>query len=262
MNMTPVAQETLQKGSRWSHGKNVIEEITKRFVGRIVTPENQQWQHAIARSGSVTNSLQINCYSDGKLSRKQCKCQLGLTFRVLPGCTDPTIGEITYCNVNHSSNCVVKNGSGRKRNAPIKQRCLEGENDGFTKGLVLHEQLSSSRTSHGKLLCNGIAKNNEGDMNIQQAYKYCRQVAKDTFTDHIADYTRLPALLMELQRLDPTGIYYLESKPLGDEYKKQLGIEDNIGREFVSVIIIPSYLFNSVWNSDSKIHIMDYFICH
>ena len=48
-------------------------------------------------------------------------------------CSDPTIGEITYCNLNHSSNCVVKNGSGRKRNAPIKQRCLEGENDGFTK---------------------------------------------------------------------------------------------------------------------------------
>ena len=168
-----VENNTLQKNSLWKSQSSALGEIKVSYIRAMNAA------HSEIRNGNVVvvhagglgnkNGLQINCNTDGKVSRKQAKCSAHcIAHEVKKG--EKEIGRITSINMVH--NC--SNNDGRKQNTYVRLQ-------GATWGGVAPTEVSIHGMSKGTHRQDGV------HMTYDQSYRLRKKANKDSYDDWIVD---------------------------------------------------------------------------
>ena len=79
---------------------------------------------------------------------------------------------------------------------------------------VLPATNSAKKSCFAKSLTQSVEKEGKIRMSVQQARRFLRDSNSDSYSSHIEQFTLVESLLLQLQNVDPLGVYYLKTQPL------------------------------------------------
>jgi hypothetical protein len=118
---------------------------------------------------------------------------------------------ITECNLKHSCSFLERDGC-QKYNAPTK--ILKRSCSSVLDNAVLPATNSAKKSCFAKSLTQSVEKEGKIRMSVQQARRFLRDSNSDSYSSHIEQFTLVESLLLQLQNVDPLGVYYLKTQPL------------------------------------------------
>jgi hypothetical protein len=140
---------------------------------------------------------------------------------------------------------------GRARNAPLKHLSLT--RPGAFSASFRVQGPSSKQGKVAAMLIEGVSRQSAPPLSTRQGYSVIRDQQKDSISHHLEDLSRLPSLLLLLKKKDPFGIYSMTVKALSYEVDGA----SSSASEFVSLIVVPSYLQTFANNSEGKLQHID-----
>ena len=140
---------------------------------------------------------------------------------------------ITECNLKHSCSFLERDGC-QKYNAPTK--ILKRSCSSVLDNAVLPATNSAKKSCFAKSLTQSVEKEGKIRMSVQQARRILRDSNSDSYSSHIEQFTLVESLLLQLQNVDPLGVYYLKTQPL----RYEVSGSSPHAHEFKELVVIPS----------------------
>jgi len=154
------------------------------------------------------------------------------TFIVTASSQAEGTATINHCSLAHT--CDFMSSSYEKRN--VSRKILKASHSSVLNNAVIPSITTSKKSFFAKSLSQSVMNEGRVEISVEQTRRFLRDKTGDTAEEHIQQFSIIESLFMELQRSDPSGVYYLKTRPL--QYKVSGAAE--MAHEFEALVVIPS----------------------
>jgi hypothetical protein len=130
-----------------------------------------------------------------------------------------------------------------KRN--VSRKILKASGSSILNNAVVPSITTSKKSFFAKSLTQSVMNEGRVQISVEQTRRFLRDKTGDTNEEHIKQFSIIESLFMELQIADPSGVYYLKTRPL--QYKVSGAAE--MAHEFEELVVIPSAALHFYFSS-------------